>query len=80
MARVLVTSETGFVAGWCIVELLEAGHDVVCTVRSPGRADAVRAAIATRADRADALTFALADLTAQRCLPGAAHAPPAARA
>jgi len=36
-SRVLVTGGTGFIASWCIVELLEAGHDVVASVRAPER-------------------------------------------
>jgi uncharacterized protein YbjT (DUF2867 family) len=31
---VLVTGGTGFVAGWCIAELLERGHDVRTSLRS----------------------------------------------
>ena len=31
---VLVTGGTGYVAGWCIVELLKRGHTVRTTVRS----------------------------------------------
>ena len=43
MARVAVTGGSGFIAGWCIVQLLEAGHEVVATVRSPEREADVRA-------------------------------------
>jgi nucleoside-diphosphate-sugar epimerase len=32
---VLVTGGSRFIAGWCIVELLERGFDVRTTVRSP---------------------------------------------
>jgi len=38
---VLVTGGTGYVASWCIVELLNRGYDVRTTVRSPARADVV---------------------------------------
>lgn len=37
MTRVLATGGTGFVGGWCIVELLEAGYDVTATVRDEVR-------------------------------------------
>lgn len=62
---VLVTGGTGFVAQWCIVDLLDAGFDVRTTVRRPTAIDEVRAAVGGRA-RHDAarLTFATADLTA----------------
>ena len=40
---VLVTGGTGFVAGWCIVELLERGYAVRATVRDLASEAAVRA-------------------------------------
>jgi nucleoside-diphosphate-sugar epimerase len=60
---VLVTGGTGFVAGWCIVELLQRGHAVRTTVRSLSKEPAVRAAVAAVADSTDLLTFVSADLT-----------------
>jgi dihydroflavonol-4-reductase len=45
---VLVTGGSGFVAGWCIVELLRRGYAVRTTVRSVSKESAVRAAIATQ--------------------------------
>lgn len=60
---VLVTGGTGFVAGWCIVQLLQQGYRVRTTVRSLDREPALRAAIATQVDAGDALSFAVADLT-----------------
>lgn len=42
---VLVTGGTGYVAGWCIVELLRQGYDVRTTVRGASREDAVRTAV-----------------------------------
>jgi nucleoside-diphosphate-sugar epimerase len=63
---VLVTGGTGFIAGWCIVELLERGYDVRTTVRSPEKQNGVRAGIATATtggDPGDRLGFAVADLT-----------------
>ncbi|MFD3564068.1 NAD-dependent epimerase/dehydratase family protein [Streptomyces sp. NPDC058686] len=61
---VLVTGGSGYVAGWCIVELLRRGYRVRTTVRSPGKVQAVREAVATQADTAGRLQFAIADLTA----------------
>ena len=43
--QVLVTGGTGFVAAHCIRQLLDAGHTVRTTVRSPGREQEVRAAL-----------------------------------
>lgn len=60
---VLVTGGTGFVAGWCIVELLRQGYEVRTTVRSTSRREAVLAAVSTEVDPADRLSFAVADLT-----------------
>ncbi|MEV6281893.1 NAD-dependent epimerase/dehydratase family protein [Kribbella sp. NPDC051770] len=59
---VLVTGGTGYVAGWCIVALLERGYDVRTTVRSLAKGDAVRAAVSTAVDPGDRLGFAVADL------------------
>jgi nucleoside-diphosphate-sugar epimerase len=61
---VLVTGGTGYVAGWCIAELLGRGYDVRATVRDASRGDRVRRAVATVSDRVDRLEFAVADLTA----------------
>src|ERR1700754_4580844 len=61
--RVLVTGGTGFLAGWAIVALLQRGHRVRTTVRSPAREQAVRDAVGTVADAQDRLEFAVADLT-----------------
>ncbi len=43
---VLVTGANGFVGKWTVIELLRAGFDVRGTVRSEGRAEAVRSAVA----------------------------------
>jgi dihydroflavonol-4-reductase len=43
---VLVTGANGFVGKWTVIELLRAGFDVRGTVRSEGRAEAVRVAVA----------------------------------
>ena len=42
---VLVTGGTGYLAGWCLVELLRRGYRVRTTIRSPGREAAVRVAV-----------------------------------
>jgi nucleoside-diphosphate-sugar epimerase len=60
---VLVTGGTGFVAGWCIVELLRRGYTVRSTVRSLSKGPGVRAAISSAVDPGDRLTFFAADLT-----------------
>ncbi len=62
VSRVLVTGGTGFVAGWCVVQLLEGGHEVVATIRSPVREREVLAALAGLAD-ASRLEFATVDLS-----------------
>src|SRR5262245_23202580 len=63
---VLVTGGNGFVAGWCIVELLRRGYAVRATVRNLSKEAATRVAIASLAPGAgsgDLLTFVAADLT-----------------
>ncbi|HTA06322.1 MAG TPA: NAD-dependent epimerase/dehydratase family protein, partial [Solirubrobacteraceae bacterium] len=60
---VLVTGGTGFLGGWCCVELLSRGYEVRTTIRSLQRADDVRAAVAAAgvAD-GDGLSIVAADL------------------
>ncbi len=58
---VLVTGASGFIAKHCIVRLLNEGYAVRGSLRSPNRADEVRAAIATKAPTDD-LTFVTLDL------------------
>lgn len=60
---VLVTGGTGFVAGWCIVALLDRGYAVRATVRSLAKEPAVRAAVASAGATGERLTFVVADLT-----------------
>jgi nucleoside-diphosphate-sugar epimerase len=60
---VLVTGGTGYVGGWCVAELLRRGYQVRTTVRSRGREQAVRDAVAGQVDAGGRLEFAVADLT-----------------
>jgi nucleoside-diphosphate-sugar epimerase len=64
---VLVTGGTGYVAGWCIVELLKRGYDVRTTVRAPAKEASVRKAVASVIDPGNALSFFIADLTKDEC-------------
>lgn len=60
---VLVTGGSGYLAGWCLVELLCRGYRVRTTVRDLAREAEVRAALAPEVDAGDRLTFLAADLT-----------------
>lgn len=61
---VLVTGGSGFIASWCIVELLKRGYVVRTTVRNLAKAEAARAAIARQVDPGNRLSFHAADLMA----------------
>lgn len=62
--RVCVTGGSGFIAGHCILRLLEQGYLVRTTVRSLKRESAVRAVLADAGMvNGDALSFVAADLT-----------------
>ncbi len=61
--RVLVTGGSGFIAGWCAAGLLQQGYVVRATVRSLGKADAVRDAVVAAGADPTRLEFAVADLT-----------------
>lgn len=61
---VLVTGGSGYIAGWCVAELLRRGYEVRTTVRDPGREQDVADAVSSAADPAGRLSFAVADLTA----------------
>jgi nucleoside-diphosphate-sugar epimerase len=61
--RVLVTGGSGFIAGHCILQLLDRGFRVRTTVRSLDREESVRAILADAGmTRGDALEFVAADL------------------
>jgi dihydroflavonol-4-reductase len=66
MSKVLVTGGSGFVAVHCILQLLEAGHEVRATVRNLNREGEVRAMLGQGgwSGPGEALTFAAADLEA----------------
>jgi dihydroflavonol-4-reductase len=59
---VLVTGGSGFLAGWCLVELLREGHRVRTTVRDLSREAEVREAVASEVEAGDRLTVLAADL------------------
>ena len=61
--RVLVTGGSGFIAGHCILQLLEQGYPVRATLRSPAREAAVRAVLKDAGMvNGDGLSFVAADL------------------
>jgi dihydroflavonol-4-reductase len=65
MTKVLVTGGTGFIAQHCIVALLDAGHHVKTTLRSPKRKDEVIASLRTGGVEPDGrVEFVVADLMA----------------
>jgi len=61
---VLVTGGSGFIAGWCIAQLLQQGYAVRATVRSLSKSDTVRATVARAGVDTARLSFVEADLTA----------------
>jgi dihydroflavonol-4-reductase len=59
---VLVTGGSGYLGGWCLVELLRRGYRVRTTVRDLSREPEVRAAVASQVDPGDRLSVLAADL------------------
>jgi dihydroflavonol-4-reductase len=59
---VLVTGGSGYLAGWCIVELIRRGYRVRTTVRNAAREPEVHACVASQVDPAHRLTVHQADL------------------
>jgi len=59
---VVVTGGSGYIAGYCIAQLLNEGWRVGTTVRNLGRAEEVRATIGKVEANAAAIEFAAADL------------------
>jgi nucleoside-diphosphate-sugar epimerase len=60
---VLVSGGSGFLGGWCIVELLKRGYEVRATVRDLAREREVRDAVGTQVDAGERLAVLAADLT-----------------
>jgi dihydroflavonol-4-reductase len=59
---VLVTGGSGYLGGWCVVELLRRGYRVRTTVRDLAREAEVRATVGTQVDAGERLTVLAADL------------------
>jgi nucleoside-diphosphate-sugar epimerase len=68
---VLVTGGSGFLGGWCVIELLRRGYAVRTTVRSLSREPQVRAAVGSEVDPGERLTVLAADLTSDEGWPEA---------
>ena len=62
---VLVTGGSGFLGGWCVVELLQRGYRARTTVRSLAREAEVRASVGSQVDAGERLSVVAADLTAE---------------
>jgi dihydroflavonol-4-reductase len=60
--KVLVTGGSGFIASWCIIELLRRGYRVRATMRTAARERDLRAMIETQIDARDRLLCVVADL------------------
>lgn len=60
---VLVTGGSGFLAGWCMVELLGQGYEVRTTVRDLGREAEVREAVSAGGQAGEKIAVLAADLT-----------------
>jgi dihydroflavonol-4-reductase len=60
---VLVTGGSGFLAGWCMVELLGQGYEVRTTVRDLGREAEVREAVSVGGQAGEKIAVLAADLT-----------------
>jgi dihydroflavonol-4-reductase len=64
MSTILVTGASGYIAKHIVLRLLQGGHHVRGSVRSPAKAEALRAAMAAHApDGADRLSTVELDLT-----------------
>lgn len=60
---VLVSGGSGFLGGWCIVELLGRGYEVRTTVRDLAREHELREAVGSQVDAGERLSVLVADLT-----------------
>lgn len=63
---VLVTGGSGYLGGWCIVQLLQQGYRVRTTVRSPSREASVREKVGSQIDPGARLEVHTADLLEDR--------------
>ena len=70
--RVLVTGATGFIAGHCILQLLQQGYCVRGTLRTMARAPQVRAALEAQGQSVERLEIVWADLLQDAGWPEAA--------
>jgi dihydroflavonol-4-reductase len=61
---VLVTGGSGFLGGWCLVELLRRGYSVRATLRDPAREGEVRAMVGSQVEIGGRMSVFPADLTA----------------
>jgi nucleoside-diphosphate-sugar epimerase len=68
---VLVTGGSGFLGGWCIIELLKRGYTVRTTVRNPARERDVHAAVESQTGPGQHLTVHAADLMSDEHWPNA---------
>jgi dihydroflavonol-4-reductase len=68
---VLVTGGSGFLGGWCVIELLRRGYSVRTTVRDLAKEPHVRAAVESEVDAGDRLTVLAADLMSDAGWPDA---------
>lgn len=62
METVLVTGGSGYLGGWCLVDLLQRGYAVRTTVRDLAREAEVRAAVGSEVDAGERLSVLAADL------------------
>ncbi len=62
MKTVLVTGGSGYLGGWCVVELLRRGYRVRTTVRDLSREPEVRAKVGSQVDAGEDLSVLAADL------------------
>jgi dihydroflavonol-4-reductase len=60
---VLVSGGSGFVGGWCVIELLRRGYEVRTTIRDLSKESEIRSRFEPEVDAGDRLTVLAADLT-----------------
>jgi nucleoside-diphosphate-sugar epimerase len=72
-APVMVTGASGYIAGWIVKLLLDAGHTVHATVRNPERAESVQHLLRAAAEGPGKLVLFKADLLSQGSFDAAAQ-------